>query len=164
MCKFFIWRTVQENLLPSSKVLSQFTHQHVDVDKCWNSTIIRSLVSLHSRLFPTQQFDRADVFFWMMRINVFHNKTNWYLDSDRSDNGILTLVRLVNTVSLINYKYPDIFHETNKWFLKLLPFNSLYPQQHNADTHTPQSHLLHPHFPKPTPNFSTRSTQNEPLP
>ena len=56
---------------------------------------------------------------------------------------------------LINNKYPDTFHESNKWFLKQQTFSSLYSQPHNAETHIhppthqhtqthpPQSHLQH---------------------
>ena len=64
-------------------------------------------------------------------------------------------------IGVINYKYPDIFHETNEWYLKQLPFNSLYLQPNSADTHPQQSHLLHTHSPKPSLKRSTGSTKNE---
>jgi len=50
----------------------------------------------------------------------------------------------------------------NEWFLKDQPWNFLYSHPHNADTLSPQNHLLHTNSPKPAPNCSTRSTQNAP--
>jgi hypothetical protein len=52
----------------------------------------------------------------------------------RGDNGILPVVRTGNKLSAINYKYPDIFHETNG-FLKsrhLIPSTN---NSNDADTH-----------------------------
>ena len=62
--------------------------------------------------------------------------------------------------------------EKMKWILcsklfnrqhKKQPFNFLYSQPHDADTHTVQGHTLHTDWPQYALNCSTGSTQKQPF-
>ena len=89
MCNVINYRTVQQNHLGPSNVLSQFAQQYVDADTCgkFGNHIIPVITSF---LFvPTWQCGRADMLTEMMYIKVLVDDTSLYLDCDSGDMGSL---------------------------------------------------------------------------
>jgi len=62
MYNAIIWRTVQQQLLASSNVSSQFAHQYSHVDTCgsFNNSII-SVITLFLFAFHLRQYSGADM-------------------------------------------------------------------------------------------------------